>query len=66
LRLVLEENFAFRYYAISLFIFVGVAGFEPATSCSQRGEKGYYFLLIFCVRALKILVFPKVINFSVC
>jgi hypothetical protein len=28
LRLVLEENFAFRYFAISLFIFVGVAGEE--------------------------------------
>ena len=48
------------------FLFVGVAGFEPATSCSQRGEKGYYFLPIYCVRALKLLVFPKVINFSVC
>ena len=56
----------FRHFAISPFDLVGVAGFEPATSCSQRGEKGYYFLPVYCIRVLNILVFPKVINFPVC
>jgi hypothetical protein len=31
-----------------LFFVVGVAGFEPATSCSQRFMLGYYLFMIYC------------------